>query len=176
MIEVEVKVAADHDDVRERLRELGAERQGVKTQRDTYYSAPHRDFTETDEAVRVRVEDGEAYLTYKGPKKEDGTKSRKEVEVGVGSAGEAGEVLESLGFREFGVVEKRRVVYELGDYEVALDDVEGVGEYVEVETEARGEDYVEARDGAVEILRRLGLDPGESVRESYLELLVENRG
>lgn len=173
MIEVEVKVPADHDEVGERLREIGAVRVGGRTQRDVYYSAPHRDFMETDEALRVRQEDDEAYLTYKGPKRRDGTKSRKEVEVEVGSAGTMDQVLESLGFREYGVVEKQRMVYELGDYEVVLDDVEGLGEYVEVETEAGEMDYGEARDGALDLLERLGLDPRDSVRTSYLELLVD---
>lgn len=171
MIEVEVKVAADNSAVEERLRELGAEPAGSRTQRDVYYSAPHRDFMETDEALRVRREDGDAYLTYKGQKRGDGTKSRREHEVGVESAETMERVLESLGFREYGVVEKHRTVYELQDYEVVLDDVMGLGEYVEIETEAREEDYEEARDGALELLTRLGLDPGESVQTSYLELL-----
>ncbi|WP_144799139.1 class IV adenylate cyclase [Halorubrum depositum] len=56
MFEVEVKVPADVDAVRERLREVGAERVDARRQRDVYYDAPHRDFAETDEALRVRRE------------------------------------------------------------------------------------------------------------------------
>lgn len=56
MYEVEVKVPADLDAVRGRLRELGAEPLGTVRQVDTYYDAPHRDFAATDEALRVREE------------------------------------------------------------------------------------------------------------------------
>ena len=56
MYEVEIKVPADLDATRERLREVGAERVAAKRQRDTYYDAPHREFAETDEALRIRRE------------------------------------------------------------------------------------------------------------------------
>jgi adenylate cyclase class 2 len=73
MYEVEVKVEADHERVRERLGELEADRVGSVEQVDTYYDAPHRDFAETDEALRLRREidrdSGETTtkVTYKGP-------------------------------------------------------------------------------------------------------------
>lgn len=56
MYEVEVKVRADHDAVRDRLEARGAEHLGTVEQVDTYYDAPHREFAETDEAVRLRRE------------------------------------------------------------------------------------------------------------------------
>ena len=56
MYEVEIKVPADIDAVRDRLRDVDAERIGARRQRDVYYDAPHRDFVETDEALRVRHE------------------------------------------------------------------------------------------------------------------------
>ncbi|WP_232685738.1 class IV adenylate cyclase [Halobacterium zhouii] len=55
MYEVEVKVPANHDEVREALDDAGAAPQGVVAQADTYYNAPNRDFAETDEALRVRT-------------------------------------------------------------------------------------------------------------------------
>ena len=76
MYEVEIKVPADHAAVEARLRELGAERAGRRGQRDVYYDAPHREFAETDEALRIRHEtDADpatdspetTRLTYKGP-------------------------------------------------------------------------------------------------------------
>ena len=54
MYEVEVKLPADHAAVRRRLAELDAEPLGAVIQRDTYYDAPHREFAETDEALRIR--------------------------------------------------------------------------------------------------------------------------
>lgn len=173
MIEVEVKVRTSLDGVEERLRGLGAEPVAEKTQVDTYFSAPHRDFAETDEALRVRSEDGDAYVTYKGPKRDTETKTREEHETAVGEIETASAVFESLGFKEFGTVEKHRRVYVLDDVTVTLDDVEGLGEFVEVEVENSGdEDADAARAEVFDTLERLGLDPADSITDSYLELLV----
>jgi len=173
MIEVEVKVRASHDPVEERLGELGAERLADKTQEDVYFAAPHRDFAETDEALRVRRENGDECITYKGPKMDGETKTREEHETSVGDADVARAVFESLGFEEFGVVSKDRRVYSLDDgTTVTLDSVEGLGDFVEVEREAETTEEVEQPRGLVlETLGNLGLDPEDSVRESYLELL-----
>lgn len=173
MIEVEVKVRAPHDTVEERLEQLGAERIADKTQEDTYFAAPHRDFAETDEALRVRRQNGEARITYKGPKMDGETKTREEHETEVGDAEAARAVFESLGFEEFGTVSKDRRVYSLDDgTTVTLDSVEGLGNFVEVEREAEAaNDVDEPRTLVLETLERLGLDADDGIRESYLELL-----
>lgn len=172
MIEVEVKVRAEHAEVKKRLEELGAESVAEKTQKDVYFAAPHRDFAETDEALRLRHENGETHVTYKGPKLDEETKTREEHETTVGDADEARAVFESLGFEEFGTVEKDRRVYELDGATVTLDDVNGLGEFVEVEIEVEGDaETDDTRDDILDTLERLGLDADASVRDSYLELL-----
>jgi adenylate cyclase class 2 len=172
MIEVEVKVRASHDEVEKLLEELGAVRVTEKTQEDVYFTAPHRDFARTDEALRVRHQNGEAYVTYKGPKLDEETKTREEHETLVGDAEEARAVFESLGFEEFGTVKKQRTVYELDGKTVTLDDVKGLGEFVEVEIDiADNADTKKSRAEILDTLERLELDPDGSVRDSYLELL-----
>lgn len=171
MIEVEIKVEASHNEVEERLEQVGAEGHGEKVQHDVYYTAPHREFDETDEALRTRAEDGDVYVTYKGPKLDGSTKSRREIDLEVGNLEAADELLKALGFEEFAEVRKQRKKYVYGDYVVVLDEVEGLGEYVEVETVVEEDELDEAREGAFEMLRRLQLDPAEGIRTSYLELL-----
>lgn len=56
MYEVELKVPVDAETTRSRLRDRGAERIKTLQQVDTYYDAPDREFAETDEALRIRVE------------------------------------------------------------------------------------------------------------------------
>ena len=184
MYEVEVKVRADHDAVRERLADAGAERVERVRQTDTYYDAPHRDFAETDEALRLRREsdadadEGRAAaeaatrVTYKGPLVEDESKTREEFETGVGDGETTHEVLSRLGFAPAATVEKERERYAIDGYTVTLDAVEGLGEFVEVEREAREADVEETRAGAFEVLRSLGLDPDDGIRTSYLGMLL----
>ncbi|MFB6136629.1 MAG: class IV adenylate cyclase [Halobacteriaceae archaeon] len=178
MYEVEVKVRADHGPVREALEASGATRLGRVEQVDTYYDAPHRDFAETDEALRVRREraSGEesVRLTYKGPLVEAASKTREEFETGVDDGEATAAILAALGFDAAAEVAKERTRYELDGYTVTLDRVDGLGEFVEVETAVEGEEAVEpAREGARDLLRDLGLDPGEQLRTSYLGLLLE---
>ena len=182
MYEVEVKVRADHDDVRERLAELGADPVNEVTQEDTYYDAPHREFAETDEALRVRRESPEnfetfAELTYKGPLVEAESKSRREIETVVEEGEAADAILEALGFDPAATVRKDRRRFALDGLTVTLDRVEGLGEFVEVETETEEDETAleAARERAYEILRDLGLDPDEQIRTSYLGLLLEAR-
>ena len=175
MYEVELKLSAAHEPVRERLRELGAEAVGRVGQEDTYYDAPHRSFAETDEALRVRREDGPdgtaVRLTYKGPLVEAESKTREEHEVEVDDGGEAEAIAEGIGFTPAATVEKDREFYSVDGYTVTLDTVTGLGSFVEVETEVQ-DDVEPAREGAKTVLRRLGLDPERQVRTSYLGLLL----
>lgn len=183
MYEVELKVRAEHDPVRTRLSEIGAERLGTIRQVDTYYDAPHRSFAETDEALRLRrVEDedgdgsrtGTTKLTYKGPLVDQDSKTREELETGVDDGETVNEILDRLGFEPAATVEKTRERFAHGGYTVVLDDVEGLGQFVEVETEA--EAIEPAREGAVERLVELGLDPDEQIRTSYLGMLLDSDG
>ncbi len=182
MYEVEVKVPADLEGVRGRLEEIDARSVGAVVQEDTYYDAPHRSFPDTDEALRIRSErpetgDEATRITYKGPLIDDESKSREEIETGVTDGEKMDAVLTNLGFEAAATVRKERDRFEIdhagATYTITLDTVEGVGEYVEVETDVEGEiDLDPARDGAYEILDRLGLDPDDQLRTSYLGLLL----
>ncbi|WP_254529743.1 class IV adenylate cyclase [Natrinema gelatinilyticum] len=180
MYEVEVKVPADLEVVRDRLVALGATSRGAVVQVDTYYDAPHRSFPDTDEALRIREEaptDGsdEAKLTYKGPLVDDESKTRTEIETAVLDGGKLDAILTNLEFEPAATVRKERDRFEYEGYTITLDAVDGVGEYVEVETEIEREtELASARDGAYDVLERLGLDPDEQERTSYLELLLES--
>jgi adenylate cyclase class 2 len=193
MYEVELKVPADLTTVRSRLEELGVPRTCRLTQVDTYYDAPHREFAETDEALRVRHErrvndpgdvvrrgdwdedpvETTTHLTYKGPLVDDASKTRQEFETRVDDDEELEAVLESLGFEPAATVEKDRECFGVDGYVVTLDDVDGLGEYVEVEREVPETEVDGAREGARDVVSRLGLDPDDQVRTAYLVMLLE---
>ncbi|MFW6002949.1 MAG: class IV adenylate cyclase [Halanaeroarchaeum sp.] len=178
MYEVEVKVRGDHDTVRDALERQDATRVGTVEQSDVYYDAPHRDFAETDEALRLRRElnasrESATVLTYKGPLVEDESKTREEIEAPIAEPPAFEAILKALGFEPAATVEKTRERWEMDDFVVSLDDVTGLGTFVEVEAEAEREAVPSVRAGAYEVLRRLDLDPEAQIRTSYLGLLLE---
>jgi adenylate cyclase class 2 len=171
MLEVEAKAHLDDPErIISSIIELGGREIYFTVQRDTYYRHPNRDFAQTDEALRIREEEGRSFITYKGPKLDAETKSREELEVPLVDPQDLGGLLLRLGFEPVAVVEKRRRGYLVGTLEVCVDEVKGLGHFLEVE--ARGcEDLDEGRERVLGLLESLGLDRME--RRSYLELLLE---
>ncbi|MDI6718934.1 MAG: class IV adenylate cyclase [Methanomicrobiales archaeon] len=172
MLEIEAKVrVADLDAVRARLKARGSRLSGRSVERDVYYNAPHRDFGETDEALRMRYAGSSCVVTYKGPKRPgSGLKVRDELNVGVEPGGEFEQILRNLGFRAVHEVVKTREVYAVPGATVMLDEVEDLGSFVEIEASA-GLGEVPAADRVNRLVEELGL-PKEYVPLSYLELAL----
>ncbi len=173
VIEVELKVRADLQKVRKRLQDLGAFLKGFEVEEDLYFNSPWRDFSQSDEALRIRIRGKGGILTYKGPKLDSLSKTREEIEVEVSDWHETKRLLLKLGFKEVGRVRKWRERYELGELVVSLDRVEGLGEFVEVEAKAEG-NYSRLLRKALELLEILGVSE-EPIRESYLEMLLAKK-
>lgn len=175
MYEVELKVEATHDEVRDRLDDAGGTFVESVVQEDVYYDAPDRNFAETDEALRIREEtkDGETItkLTYKGPLIEAASKTREEAEMTVSDPAEMRLILDGLGYEPAATVRKERDRYTLANCTVTLDTVDGLGEFVEVERET-ADDVESTREAVIEVMEQLGLNPDEQIRTSYLGLLL----
>ncbi len=175
MIEVEVKVKADHENVRPILKKIGAAKVRTEIQSDTYFAAPHRDFAKTDEALRIRSLDGQATLTYKGPKLDGISKTREELETPVDEF-TITRILHALGFSEAGIVRKIREVFRAGEIIVCLDAVEGLGEFLEVEIMAESEKDLETSSHKLfDFLKQFGFGAKDSIRTSYLEMVLEKK-
>jgi adenylate cyclase class 2 len=175
MIEVEVKVRADHSKIRPVLMEMGASKIGVEEQSDVYFAAPYRDFAKTDEALRIRSLGGHSVLTYKGPKLDKVSKTRVEIETPVDGTATA-KIFHSLGFLEAGAVRKKRDIFRAGEIIVCLDAVEGLGEFLEVELDVEDKkDLESSRAELFKFLSQFGLSEKDSIRTSYLEMVLDKR-
>ena len=162
-----------------RMKALGARRGPQVRQVDRYFSHPVRDFAQTDEALRLRTEGTQNRLTYKGPLLDATTKTRQEIEIaveaGTDGALRAWALFRALGFEEVRTVRKQRLPFELHaegrDFVLAIDSVEGLGDFIEIETLAGPDDWESARDSALRLAAQLQLTASE--RRSYLQLLLE---
>jgi len=179
MLEVEIKYAqADSGAVKSSLMRWRARPEPLRREIDRYFNAPDRDFRRTDEALRIRQCGSRNTLTYKGPKIDPLSKTRREIEVpladGRRAAQSAAKLLTALGYRAVGTVVKRRRVYRLRregfGVEISLDDVAGLGRFVELEIRAEERRMRKARNALLRASGELGLRRPE--RRSYLELLL----
>ncbi|MFO1020215.1 MAG: class IV adenylate cyclase [Planctomycetales bacterium] len=180
MLEVELKFAlTDPSATRRELQQLTLGPGTTQTQRDAYFNHPAKDFAQTDEALRIRSVGEKNFVTYKGPMRDAQTKTREEIETPLGDgaqvAAEFSEVLVKLGFRPVRVVAKVRTTWHLHwnerDWEIAWDEVEGLGTYLEIETQADEAGYPGAKEAILELAAALKL--GTQERRSYLRLLLE---
>jgi len=181
--EVEQKFRiSDPSAMRQKLRALGGELDDPVVQADQYFAHPVRDFASTDEALRVRRVAMGNWVTYKGPKIDLTSKTREEIELalprGDDGAAQFGALLRALGFQPVATVTKQRrhatFPWHERRCEAALDTVNGLGEFVELEFSATEEDLDQTRKSLQALVEHLGL--ADSERRSYLELLLEASG
>lgn len=161
--------------VQKELVRIGAVPTGSYVHTDIYLSHPCRDFSETDEAFRIRcekrLEDDSCrnMVTYKGPKISIRSKAREEVELKVEDPESFKTLVYNLGFREVMTIVKYRSFMELGEVKLCLDKIDGLGYFLEAEMISREIEGTE--DKLILILNGIGLEDFE--RRSYLELLLE---
>ena len=175
MIEVEVKAKINSfKQMEDKLDKLGAVKSKEEFQEDIYFASPIVDFGQTDEALRIRTTNNNTFITYKGPKLNDKAKTRKEVEMTIENADKAKDIFEEVGFKAARVVRKNRQYYTYRNFEISLDDVEGLPPYMEIEIALDDdEDYSNAQDKIFELFAQLGITDGFE-RTSYMELLENN--
>ncbi len=180
-VELKFPLATERDSVVARLQGLGAQLVATVGQADSYFNHPQRDFAQTDEAFRIRSVGAQNFVTYKGPKIDTRTKTRPEIELPLGD-GEAlaeqfAQILTKLSFRPVATVRKQRACWALvrGDwhFEVAIDEVEEVGTYLEIELVADAAGLPLAQQAVLDLAEELGLR--ETEPHSYLRLLLKSR-
>ena len=177
MIETEVKIKVNSiQDIIGGLMQLDFIKASVVYEHDIYYNSTTYNLREKDMAVRVREEriESSAYtLNYKGPKLDDKTMTREEVEFTIPSF-EAGDTfLRGLGFIPAGEVEKTRTHYVKDDVTICVDSVTGLGDFAEIEIMAEEDEYKEALARIEQLVSKLGLSMADSIRRSYLSMLQE---
>jgi adenylate cyclase class 2 len=178
LFEYEVKLSlegVDIDLLKRRLCDLGFKHISHRFEEDHYIDFRGCTNYVEDSALRVRVyrcgDGGVKYkLTFKGPRASMDVKVREEIEMDL-LDDRLLEIFRKLGFRDL-VVRKVRDEYSRGDLKVYIDDVEGLGVFMEIEVlnpESR-----EAYMGRLmELLDSLNLSNRPLIVKTYLELILQ---
>ena len=151
-IEVEIKVKIDNfEEIKEKVSKIGKLVKSIN-QIDDYYVPCHRDFfakkPHPTEWLRIRTNPDKIIFEYDRSinKKEDGEQDcAEEYETEISNVEELKKILEFLDFKKVVTIEKQREYWMCGDIEVALDNIKGLGYFIEAEAKEDFQDAIEAK-------------------------------
>lgn len=166
--EVEVKIkVADYNYILVELKKLGCVVNDPISQEDRIYLPNGIDFTEitTDTNVlRIRKENDKFLLTLKRNSQEALVKIEEETHIE--DPIRMHEILTYMGYYKAADVKKQRIKCKYKDMEICLDEVEGLGKYIEVEEVTSG-DPIKAQEEMLSFLRKIGVNVEEQVFFGY---------
>jgi adenylate cyclase, class 2 len=136
-IEIEIQVRVSNKDALEAFLQKEATVIGTDYQKDEYFMPAHRDFTTVKPIVEwLRLRESNGYsITYKKWHHDTDGSSRycDEYETKFDSIESIRKIFAAIDMRPLITIEKTRRTWQYKDYEVAIDDVAGLGVFVEVE-------------------------------------------
>jgi adenylate cyclase class 2 len=170
--EIEAKLKVDSlEEIEHKLAELGADFLAEQLQADYFFDDVNATLTKSDRCLRLRKQmigkNESFFLTYKGAKEKSNLKKRQEIEFEIKDADSVRKLLSGLGYEEVLVVEKKRRLWQLGDCEVALDQLPLIGDFVEIEGPDE-EKIANTQD-------KLGLSDLSHITESYASLVAKKQ-
>jgi predicted adenylyl cyclase CyaB len=150
---------------------------------DQYYHNPiHKGFLPTmkknsSEMIRTRIKDGKHYFTYK---KDVFTKSgwaySDEYETEVKDAKVIDAILRNLEFLPLVKVVNKRTIYYFKTFEICLEEVKGLGLFMEIECITPGKRSSEKiRDEILELINDIGIKVTEESKMGKGELLYRKK-
>jgi len=155
------------------------EKNGI-LQKDTYYNPPHKNFLDKkpiSEWLRLRESKKGNSINYKRWHNDSGnTTSCDEHETLIDNLKEYREILTSLGFKEVIVVEKLRSTWSYKNTEIAIDMINDLGKFIEIEAKGEFKDKKEAEKHLYSVLNELNIEVGSQDFEGYPLLLLKKKG
>lgn len=180
MNEIEVKARLrNKEEVMKHLQDAGLEIETSKYQKDTVFfpndvRSMDQDMTGKN-FVRIREEKKgdkkKIIFTLKQPTSNKLNKREHEIEIQEKDIPEIFSMFELLGFYKCVVVEKNRTKAKIGDIEVCLDEVTGLGSFIELEKFAPSEHAEKIQQELLKMLQAWGVSPEDRVNEGY-DILV----
>jgi adenylate cyclase, class 2 len=171
-VEIEAKFKVESlEPYIERVVQSGGEWLDELEQRDQFFDHADHSLLKADSGLRLRIEKGlktnRTQLCFKGPRQKGQYKRREEIEFDVSDEKMATMLLEALGFITTLVVEKTRRMAQLDSCYVCLDEVNGLGSFIEIE----GPNEAEVEQVAI----KLKLNEHRHITSGYVRMLAEKK-
>lgn len=150
-------------------------------QKDTYYSPSHRDFIAPEypyEWLRIGERGNQIIVNYKHWYPEGAANNTycDEYEVEIDDAVNMDKIFKVLDLKEIAVVDKNRITYfYLDKYEIALDTVEELGYFVEIEVKRYDSDPVEEYENLLKTAAYFHLNLNNLDKRGYPYHIIDAR-
>ena len=162
-IEIKARVR-NFEEIKARAEELSNTPVQVISQQDTFFNTPRG-------RLKLRVLADHAQLIYYTRPDQEGPK-RSDYHITRSTDPENLKRVLELAYGIRGVVKKTRYLYLVGQTRVHLDDVEGLGQFMELEVVmADGESDAEGQAIAEGLMSALGVESGDLIDGAYMDLL-----
>jgi adenylate cyclase class 2 len=179
-MEIEIKVRIGKGNNLKEFLEKEGKKDYSSRQKDEYYTPAHENFTSVEpvaEWLRLRDSEGKFSINYKKWHYDTDGKSHHcdEYETKVVDIDALRNIFLALDFKHLVTVDKLRSVWSYQDYEISLDTVEGLGDFVEIEYKGNTENVVPSNITEEMITFLNKIDCGELQRDfrGYPYLLLE---
>lgn len=151
------------------------------TQKDTYFTPPHRNFIDIKypyEWLRIRETPKGNYINYKHFYPENVVKTDycDEFETDIIHPEAIKKIFNSLDVRELVVVEKSRSTWMFEDVEIAIDNVINAGVYIELELKKHFDDPKQGKEYLYNLLTKLNAQVGKEDLRGYPFIILEKQG
>lgn len=167
-IEIKARVR-DFDEIRRRAERLSRDRVETITQEDIFFHTPQGRLK-----LRILSEDRAQLIYYTRPDQEGPKRSDYHISH-ISDPVNLKRVLE-LAYGIRGIVRKTRYLYLVGQTRVHLDDVDGLGQFMELEVVMRdGQSDAEGQAIAEDLMARLGVERTDLLEGAYMDLVERNQ-
>jgi predicted adenylyl cyclase CyaB len=167
---IEIKARArDFNGIRSRAEALADTAVEVIAQEDTFFMVEQGRLK-----LRVRNPDAAQLIYYERP--DQGSPKRSDYQIFETGDPEGLKLTlaRALGVR--GTIRKTRYLYLVGQTRVHLDDVEGLGQFMELEVVMRpGQADADGQRIARDLMSKLGVDPSDLLEGAYMDLLEDQQ-
>lgn len=166
--EIEVKARVrNKKQLLDRLVKLGCKLSKPIAQMDIAYLEPGFKFEDIGpgvKALRIRKQNGKTLLTLKERQEIEMSSIEHETEVSDPFATE--KLVKLLGYMEYVRINKKRIKTEYKELEICIDEVEDLGNFIEVEKMSDG-DSVKTQEELFKFLERLGIKRSDRETRGY---------
>lgn len=182
-VETEIKIKLsekEFNDLKLLLNQKGKFLKDIN-QKDTYYSPSHRDFLAHKypyEWLRIGERGNQIIINYKHwyPEGVANNTYCDEYEVEIDDVANMDKIFKALNLKEIAVVDKKRITYfYLDKYEVALDTVENLGYFVEIEVKKYEKEPLEEYELLLKTAKDLHLNLNNLDRRGYPYHIIDSK-